>query len=179
LKIMSMSELSPVSAAQLGQLLALTDRHVRRLRRDGVFPGVGSQYDLKLCVPAYVRMLRDGAVAGDLATEKLLKVRAQRRALEMANALKAGRLIHADLVEETLMSQAAYLAQSHDAVAGRLANEMLNLTDPGIARAKLLFEMREIRNGLAEHGLRMAADIDQLADELERKEKAAKARGER
>lgn len=173
---MSMSALT-VTARVLGELLSVSDRHVRRLRRDGVLPGAGSKYDLRECVPAYVAHLREGSASSTLADEKVGLVRAKRRQLELANAQREGRLINTDLVEEVMFAQAAYIARSHDAVAGRLANEMLGLTDAGIARAKLLAEMREIREGIAQFSIRQADELDRMAKEAERKEKAGKARG--
>ena len=108
--------------------------------------------------------------------ERLARAQAER--VEMDNSARRGQLIHADLVEETLMGQAAYLAQAHDAVAGRLAHELAGITDPGIIRAKILVEMREIREGLSQYGLRTADALEQVAQELERDEAAAEPDGE-
>lgn len=174
---MSMSAPLIVSAAELGGILALTDRHVRRLRRDGVLPGSGAKFDLRECVPAYVKLLREGAPGSTLADEKLGLVRAKRRQAELANEHRAGILIHADLVEETMMAQAAFIAGAHDAAAGRLAPEMIGLTDPAVARAKILAEMREIREGIAQFSIRQADALDRMAQEAERKAKAGKSRG--
>lgn len=174
---MSTSDPMLVSAAVLGRLLSLTDRHVRRLRKDGILPGAGAKYDLRECVPAYIAHLREGSASSSLADEKLGLVRAKRRQLELANEHRAGILIHADLVEETMMAQAAYIARAHDAAAGRLAPEMIGLTDTAVARAKILAEMREIREGIAQFSIRQADVLDRMAQEAERKEKAGKARG--
>ena len=108
--------------------------------------------------------------------ERLARAQAER--VEMDNSARRGQLIHADLVEETLMGQAAYLAQAHDAVAGRLAHELAGITDPGFIRAKLLAEMREIPEGLAQNGIRTANVLEQMAQELERSEAAAEPDGE-
>lgn len=108
--------------------------------------------------------------------ERLARAQAER--VEMDNSARRGQLIHADLVEETLMGQAAYLAQAHDAVAGRLAHELAGITDPGFIRAKLLAEMREIREGLSQYGLRTADALEQVAQELERDEAASEPDGE-
>lgn len=117
---MSMSDLT-VSAAELGHLLDLSDRHVRRLRRDGVLPGAGSRYDIAECVPAYVKLLREGAAGSTLADEKLGLVREKRRALEIANDVKLGRLIGAELVEQEMLEAAALYVGGLNALPARVA----------------------------------------------------------
>lgn len=117
---MSMSDLT-VSAAELGRLLVVTDRHVRRLRKDGIFPGSGSKYDLRECVPAYVKLLREGAAGSSLADERLGLVREKRRALEIANDVKLGRLINAELVEQEMLEAAAMYVGGLNALPARVA----------------------------------------------------------
>ena len=64
----------------IAKLLMLTDRHVRRLTAEGVFPSAGpSRYELAPVVQAYIRYLRDrtgGDAGDDVAKSKgrLLKV---------------------------------------------------------------------------------------------------------
>lgn len=108
--------------------------------------------------------------------ERLARAQAER--VEMDNSARRGQLIHADLVEETLMGQAAYLAQAHDAVAGRLAHDLAGITDPGLIRTRLLAEMREIRAGVAQHSLRTADALDRIAQDVEHREAAAEPDGE-
>jgi hypothetical protein len=88
------------------------------------------------------------------------------------------RLIDIAIVEEVLMVKAAYLAQAHDAVSGRLAHELAGITDPGLIRTRLLAEMREIRAGVAEHTLRTADAIDRIAQDVEHRDAAAEPDGE-
>ena len=167
---MSMSTEMIVTAAELGAILALTERHVRRLRKDGVFPSVGPKFDLRVCVRAYIKLLREGATGTSLADEKLGLVRAKRKQLELMNAQREGRLIDIAIVEEVLLAQAAHLAQTHDAVAGRIASDLVGILDPGVIRGKLLAEMRAIREGLSQHSLRIADALDRAAQDVERQE---------
>lgn len=165
---MSMSAPLIVSAAELGSILALTDRHVRRLRKDGIFPGSGAKYDLRECVPAYVRLLREGGTSTDMQTEKLLTQRAKRRQIEIANDVRMGRLLSADLVEQEFMRSAARYVGGLDALPARVAAVV---QAPGLIPA-IKAECHAIRAEIAAASERRAEEIDRLADKIEREEKA-------
>ena len=108
--------------------------------------------------------------------ERLAGEQADKVAME--NEVRRGRLIDIAVVEEVLMTKAAYLAQAHDAVAGRLAHDLAGITDPGLIRTRLLAEMREIRAGVAQHSLRTADALDRIAQDVEHREAAAEPDGE-
>lgn len=164
---MSMSDLPTVSAAELGRLLALTDRHVRRLRRDGVLPGAGSRYDIAECVPAYVRLLREGAAGSTLADERLGLMREKRRALEIANDVKLGRLLDVELVEQKMLEGAAMYVGGLNALPARVASAC-RAEDRNELVALIQRECHAIRAEIAAATERRADEIDRRAAELER-----------
>lgn len=161
---MSMSTEMIVSAAELGNLLLLSSRHVRRLRKDGIFPGIGSKYDLRECVPAYVKLLREGGTSTDLQTEKLLTQRAKRRQIEIANDVRTGRLLGADLVEQEFMRHAAIMVQGLNALPARVASVV---DAPGLIPA-IKAECHAIRAEISAAMEQRAKEIDRMAAELER-----------
>lgn len=108
--------------------------------------------------------------------ERLAKEQADKVAMQ--NEMQRGRLIDIGVVEEVLMARAAHSAQAHDAVAGRIAHEIAGNTDPGFIRAKVLAELREVREGEAQFLLRTADAIDRIAEDGERAEAAAEPDGE-
>lgn len=108
--------------------------------------------------------------------ERLAKEQADKVAMQ--NEMQRGRLIDIGVVEEVLMARAAHSAQAHDAVAGRIAHEIAGNTDPGFIRAKVLAELREVREGEAQFLLRTADAIDRIAEDGERAEASAESDGE-
>jgi len=108
--------------------------------------------------------------------ERLARAQAER--VEMDNEVRRGRLIDIDLVNDCLMARAAYSAQAHDAVSGRIAHELAGNPDPGFIRAKVLAELREVREGEAQFILRVADAVDRVAQDVERDEAAAESDGE-
>lgn len=103
--------------------------------------------------------------------ERLAAEQADKVAME--NEVRRNRLVDIAIIEEVLMAKAAYLAHAHDAAAGRMAHELAGITDPGLIRARLLAEMREIRAGVAQHSLRVAGALDCVAQHVEHREAAA------
>ena len=108
--------------------------------------------------------------------ERLAKEQADK--IAMQNEAQRGRLIDVALVEETLMGLAAHIAQAHDALPGRLAHELAGISDPGLIRAKLLAEMREIRDGASQFGVRTAGALERMAEDVGRGEGTTESDGE-
>ena len=87
------------------------------------------------------------ANASDSQRERLAKEQADRVAL--ANAAQRGDHMLRSQVEPVLMTLAANLSASLDAIAGRLATELASVSDPAQVRQRLLAEHREVRAQLA------------------------------
>ena len=78
------------TASEIGDVLDLTDRRVRQLAEEGVFPRASrGQYPLRECVLAYVAAQ---ATTGDveLRSEKIALLKAQRRRIELDNSNREG-----------------------------------------------------------------------------------------
>lgn len=108
--------------------------------------------------------------------ERLAKAQADK--VEMENEQRRGRTIDAGQVEDTMLGVAAYLAREHDALPGRVANELAGINEPALIRSRLLEECRAIREGLAQHFGRTADALDDLAEELDGGQAAAESDGE-
>lgn len=108
--------------------------------------------------------------------ERLAKAQAEK--VEMENEQRRGKLIDAGQVEETLLGLASYLAREHDALPGRVANELAGINEPAVIRSRLLEECRAIREGLAQHSIRTADALEALADEIDCSQAAAESDGE-
>lgn len=104
---------------------------------------------------------------------------AQAEKVEMENARRRGQLIEASQVQETIFGLAAYLAREHDALPGRVANELASIHEPAVIRSRLLVELRSIRDGIAEHSARTADACEHLADECEHQPPATESDRER
>ncbi|RUU11031.1 hypothetical protein EOD23_11585 [Mesorhizobium sp. USDA-HM6] len=80
-----------VSARQLGTVLDLTDRRIRQLAEEGVFPRIDrGQYLLIDCVQAYIATVAAGTETDDLRQERIQLMRAQRRRIELDNLVREG-----------------------------------------------------------------------------------------
>jgi phage terminase Nu1 subunit (DNA packaging protein) len=167
-----------LNGRQFAELIGMSQASVSGFIRDGMPSenggrnGRGVQIDPAAAIP-WVINHREPAGS---QRERLAKEQADKVAME--NETRRGRLIDIAIVEEVLMVKAAYLAQAHDAVSGRLAHELAGITDPGLIRTRLLAEMREIRAGVAEHTLRTADAIDRIAQDVEHRDAAAEPDGE-
>lgn len=136
--------------------------------------GRGAQIDLAAALP-WVINHREAPPGSQ--RERLAKAQAEK--VEMENELRRGRMILADQVEETIFELAAYLAREHEAMPGRLANELAGISEPAIIRARLLAELRAIRDGIATHSARTSDACGHLAEEFEDQPPAAGEDGER
>jgi phage terminase Nu1 subunit (DNA packaging protein) len=108
--------------------------------------------------------------------ERLAKAQAEK--VEMENEQRRGRTIDAAQVEETLLGLAAYLAREHDALPGRVANELAGITEPAVIRSRLLEECRAIRDGIADFSTRTADALEDLAEECDSESPAAESDSE-
>jgi phage terminase Nu1 subunit (DNA packaging protein) len=108
--------------------------------------------------------------------ERLAKAQAEK--VEMENEQRRGRTIDAGQVEETMLGLAAYLAREHDALPGRVANELAGINEPAVIRSRLLEECRAIREGLAQFSSRTADALSDLAEECDDLPAAAESDGE-
>lgn len=75
-----------VTASEVGDVLDLTDRRIRQLAEEGLFPRESrGKYGLRDCVLAYIASLADGADSDDLRRERIALMKAQRRRIELDN----------------------------------------------------------------------------------------------
>ncbi|ESY16207.1 MULTISPECIES: hypothetical protein [unclassified Mesorhizobium] len=80
-----------VSARQLGTVLDLTDRRIRQLAEEGVFPRIErGQYPLIDCIQSYIATVAAGTETDDLRQERIQLMRAQRRRIELDNVIREG-----------------------------------------------------------------------------------------
>lgn len=107
--------------------------------------------------------------------ERLAKAQAEK--VEMENEQRRGRMIDANIVEETLLGVGAYLAREHDALPGRVASEFAGINEPAVIRARLMEELRIVRDGLAQFSARTADTLEDLAQDSEDHQAAAEADG--
>lgn len=91
--------------------------------------------------------------------------KAQAIKVELANAQRRGELIFADQVAEALSTLAADLSARHDALPGRLANELAGLTDPAVIRSRLLDELRAVRGAFADASAKLADTLGSGTDD--------------
>lgn len=162
-----------LNAAQFADLCGVSRATITNWMDDGMpCERTGRQKDRvtidpALAVPwAFSRKEPKGSERERLAAEQADKV-------AMENEVRRGRLIDIAIVEDVLMARAAHSAQAHDAVAGRIAHDIAGNPDPGFIRAKVLAELRDVREGEAQFLLRAAEAIDRVAQDGERAEAAA------
>jgi len=155
-----------LTAAEFARLLDVSPASVTNWMNDGM-PATRSgksgrevQIDLAAALP-WVISHREAPPGSQ--RERLAKAQAEK--VEMENEMRRGRSIDAGQVEETLFGVAAYLAREHDALPGRVASELAGINEPAIIRAKLLAELRGIREGLAQYSFRAADALSDLAEE--------------
>ncbi|ESZ17511.1 hypothetical protein X735_12575 [Mesorhizobium sp. L2C085B000] len=81
---------STVTAAELGDVLNLTDRRIRQLAEEGVFERAGrGRYPLAGSVQAYIAA-QETDESDELRREKIALMRAQRRRIELDNLVREG-----------------------------------------------------------------------------------------
>lgn len=154
----------------LAQLLELDRRTVTgRLRN--VSPvsqrtlksgSVERRYRLKDALPYLADPKSEPYTNGERSLEaerkRLIREQADRESLD--NERKRGELIPADQVELVFTATIALVVNRLEGVAGRLANELVNIQNPAVIREKLLIEHRAIRKAIAD-GL---GDLEKVAE---------------
>jgi hypothetical protein len=145
---------SPLNSADLGRLVGLTDRQVRRLNRDGIFPREGkgrhAGFDPFVCVPLFVEYVRRGAEkTTGIADSRQKYVDAQLRALELKTRHTERELIPAEEVSQGMEAAMVTLGAGLDALGGRLCSELAGITDAAVIRGRIFDECRRLRNSAA------------------------------
>lgn len=144
----------PINSSELGRLIGLTDRQVRRLNRDGVFPREGTgrhaKFNAYICVPLFVEYVRRGAEkTTGIAESRQKYVDAQLRALELKTRQTMRELIPAEDVCQTMEATMTTVGAQLDALGGRVCSELTGITDAAVIRARIFDETRRIRNTAA------------------------------
>ena len=145
---------SPINSVDLGLLIGLTSRQVRRLSRDGVLqrvgPGRHDGFDPYLCVPAFLEYVRRGAERTEsIAHSRQRLIDSQFRASEFKNRQKERELVPIEQVNQCFEAAMTAVAASLDGLGGRLCNELAALADPGQISKRIFDETRRIRNTAA------------------------------
>ena len=117
---------------------------------------IAYEIDTAAAIQWEIARIREGAKPGS-QRERLAMEQADKFALE--NARRRGELILASQVADVLSTLGADLAQRHDGLPGRLANELAGISDPAQIRERLLDELRSIRGAFSDA-------VDKLADAL-------------
>lgn len=95
--------------------------------------------------------------------ERLAKEQADKVALE--NGVKRRELIHVAQVSDVLSTLAADLAARHDALSGRVANELAGISEPAVIRERLLDEARGVRAAVADAVAKLAESLGAATDD--------------
>lgn len=152
-----------VSSSDLARLLTCTDRTVRRLAKEGLLPrmtnGRNAKFDAVVCVPAYIRYVRNGESGSTTIAQARLKLaEAQRREIELRTRRAERQLLPLDEVASAFEAAMVTVGTQLDGLAGRMAGELATLTDPATIRLRLFDECRRIRNAAATQLEAMAGD---------------------
>jgi hypothetical protein len=131
------------SSKTVAGVLGITVQRLGQLHDDGFIPRPKrGRYPLAPAVQGYVRFLKERSAPKDSEHSRL--ARAQAVKVETENLRRLGELLPADMVHETLQVIAAAIVSQRPGQAGRLANELASINDPGIVREKILDDWRLI-----------------------------------
>ena len=136
-----------VSRQVVAAMLGISSRHVSNLLRAGVLVQVAKgKYDLVDSVHRYAKYLQQGGSAsGELASARQQTERERARKLKFENDLAEGRLVPAEDVRIALFETMRIIASNEDAIPGRLAQKLVNMTSAASIRQLLLTELRRGR----------------------------------
>lgn len=152
------------NAAELAELIGITDRQVRNLHRANVLLQNGKKYPLAQSIQAYVAYAAHGKVQSEVVDSKSRLMSAQARNAEMDADRKAGQLLDVNDVQSVVNETMTIIAGGLDSLGGRLAGELAGDTDPAIIRQKLLNETRRIRSAAADRLASLGAITDGSRD---------------
>jgi phage terminase Nu1 subunit (DNA packaging protein) len=147
-----------LTQSEFGELVGISQRAVSELLSRGVIAEGGTGGTWLLEYTEHLRTVAAGrAAAGDLdlATERALLARAQRTRIERENALRAGELAPAYLIEEVLTKAGAKVASIFDGIPGAVKRRVPSL--PASAVDLIRAEVAKARNIAASVSL---ADLD-------------------
>jgi len=143
-----------LNSADLGRLLGIDGRHVRRLSAQGVLPRAGTgrhaMFDAFLCVPLFIAYVRQGGekVVG-IAQSRQALVEVQRRALELKTRRAEREVIPIEEAAQGFEAAMVALGAQLDGLGGRLAGELVGATDVAVIRQRIFDECRRLRNTVA------------------------------
>jgi phage terminase Nu1 subunit (DNA packaging protein) len=98
-----------------------------------------------------------------LEAERIRLIRAQADREELENEKRRGEVIYFSTALDVITSVASLVANRLEGVAGRLANELVNESNPAVIRHKLLAEHRAIRQSLADATGELAEQTEAVA----------------
>src|ERR1043166_2692750 len=117
---------------------------------------IAYQIDTATAIQWELDRIKESSKSGS-QRERLAKEQADK--FEIENARRRGELILSSQVASVLSTLGADLAQRHDGLPGRLANELAGISDPAQIRERLLDELRIVRGAFSDA-------VDKLADAL-------------
>ena len=136
--------LNNLSVNDIAELLGVSVRRVNQLENEGVIEKEKhGSYDGPACVKAYIDYSKSGS--GDRA--RLYRAQAEAKEIEVLTT--KGELLHVNILIEGLLKVFGILKRNAFGLAGRVANELASMHEPGAVRQRLLDEIRIILNEIA------------------------------
>ena len=144
-----------VTAGELARVIGVSRKHIYELVARGM-PRDGRLFDLAQCVQWQLDSVRpDQAEPENLQDARLALYTEQTRKLQLENAKLRRGLVDLEEAKGVLLSVAAVVAGQLDALAARLAPQVLGLESVGEIQDAIFDETREVRRAIA-------SEIDQL-----------------
>jgi phage terminase Nu1 subunit (DNA packaging protein) len=143
----------PTSAASLATLFGISERHVRRLARDGIIPKVArGKYPLTASVRGFIgelqRQVEGSQESIDLRTEQARRTRLQADRLELDLSTQRGEFIHISNVRDVLAQFASRAAAVFQSAPSRIKNRIPNLKPRELTIIKR--ELAGVSNAIAD-----------------------------
>jgi hypothetical protein len=127
------------------------------------------KYHLYETMQAIVNYMKQGDAFSSLATKRERKIAEEIRKIQLSNDVEEGKLIPMDHAKNVVSEAMATVRMGHEALGGRLANELAGIDDPAKVRAVLQRETRAIDKDAVDIFKKMAVvrDGDEEPDEEE------------
>ena len=149
-----------VKVDQVAEALAISDRRVQQLVKEGMPQVARGKYELDACMRWYIRFLQkaleqrssvDGEQVSNLTSERIRAARAQTSRFELENARIRGEVVPVKYMAEILFKLSAELASRLESIPGRVQTQLKTvIDDPGATRQLLQKECRTVRNACAD-----------------------------
>lgn len=147
----AIQDTNAVSADTIAACSGLAAKTIDQLMKRGILrQSTAGLYNLYETMQAICNYIKQGDAFSSMATKRERKINEEIRKIQLQNDLEEGKLIPMENAQQVVAEICAIVRMGHEALGGRLANELAGIDEPAKIRQVLQRESRAIDKDAAD-----------------------------